>query len=62
MKYSKKVNVWYAGVTKDGTVYCEAKDFNTQREADDFILSICEYPEVDQITKTVSWKFEGRNK
>lgn len=61
MEYSKKVNVWYAGV-RGNEAYCEALDFNTQKEADDFILSICERLDVDQITKTVSWKFEGRNK
>ena len=62
MEYSKKVNVWYAGVRFDGTAYCEVVDFDTRTEADDFIYSICNEPEVDQITETISWKFEGRNK
>ena len=49
--------VFYAGVN-----IWDVLKFNTEEEADCFINKIKDRTDIDQISKTIEWKFEGRNK
>ena len=57
-----KISVLYAGVNAWDVAYCDVLTFNTEEEADRFISKIKDRMDVDQISKTIDWKFEGRNK
>ena len=52
-----KILVFYAGVN-----IWDVLTFNTEEEADRFINKIKDRMDIDQISKTIEWKFEGRNK
>lgn len=49
--------VFYAGVN-----IWDVVKFDTEEEADRFINKIKDRMDIDQISKTIEWKFEGRNK
>ena len=49
--------VFYAGVN-----IWDVIKFDTEEEADCFINKIKDRTDIDQISKTIEWKFEGRNK
>lgn len=49
--------VFYAGVNIWNVV-----KFDTEEEADRFINKIKDRMDINQISKTIEWKFEGRNK
>lgn len=49
--------VFYAGVN-----IWDVIKFDTEEEADCFINKIKDRMDIDQISKTIEWKFEGRNK
>lgn len=49
--------VFYAGVN-----IWDVLKFDTEEEADRFIDKIKDRMDIDQISKTIEWKFEGRNK
>ena len=49
--------VFYAGVN-----IWDVVKFNTEEEADCFINKIKDRMDINQISKTIEWKFEGRNK
>lgn len=49
--------VFYAGVN-----IWNVLKFNTEEEADCFINKIKDRTDINQISKTIEWKFEGRNK
>ena len=49
--------VFYAGVN-----IWDVVKFDTEEEADRFISKIKDRMDIDQISKTIEWKFEGRNK
>ncbi len=57
-----KITVFYAGVNVWNVDYFEELIFDTEEEADRFINKIKNRTDVNRITKTISWKFEGRNK
>ena len=57
-----KITVFYAGVNFWNVDYFEELIFDTEEEADRFINKIKNRTDVNRITKTISWKFEGRNK
>lgn len=57
-----KITVFYAGVNVWNIDYFEELIFDTEEEADRFINKIKNRTDVNRITKTISWKFEGRNK
>lgn len=56
-----KITVFYAGVNCWNVDYFEELIFDTEKEADRFINKIKNRTDVNRITKTISWKFEGRN-
>ena len=49
--------VFYAGVNVWDVI-----KFDTEEEADRFINKIKDRMDIDQISKTIEWKFERRNK
>lgn len=49
--------VFYAGVD-----IWDVLKFNTEEEADYFINKIKDRTDINQISKTIEWKFEERNK
>lgn len=49
--------VFYAGVN-----IWDVLKFNTEEEADCFINKIKDRTDINQISKTIEWKFEERNK
>ena len=49
--------VFYAGVN-----IWDVVKFDTEEEADRFINKIKDRMDIDQISKTIEWKFERRNK
>lgn len=49
--------VFYAGVN-----IWDVVKFDTEEEADRFINKIKDRMDINQISKTIEWKFEGRNK
>ena len=49
--------VFYAGVN-----IWDVIKFDTEEEADRFINKIKDRMDIDQISKTIEWKFERRNK
>lgn len=49
--------VFYAGVN-----IWDVLKFNTEEEADYFINKIKDRTDINQISKTIEWKFEERNK
>ena len=49
--------VFYAGVN-----IWDVVKFDTEEEADRFINKIKDRMDIDQISKTIEWKFEERNK
>ena len=49
--------VFYAGVNVWDVI-----KFDTEEEADCFINKIKDRMDIDQISKTIEWKFERRNK
>ena len=49
--------VFYAGVN-----IWDVLTFDTEEEADRFINKIKDRMDIDQISKTIEWKFERRNK
>lgn len=57
-----KISALYAGVNIWDEAYCDVLTFDTEEEADHFINKIKDRMDVDQISKTIDWKFEGRNK
>ena len=57
-----KISVLYAGVNACDVAQCDVLTFDTEEEADRFISKIKDRMDVDQISKTIDWKFEGRNK
>ena len=52
-----KILVFYAGVN-----IWDVLTFDTEEEADRFINKIKDRMDIDQISKTIEWKFERRNK
>lgn len=48
--------VFYAGVN-----IWDVIKFDTEEEADCFINKIKDRMDIDQISKTIEWKFEGRD-
>ena len=58
----KKISVLYSGVNFWDEAYCDVLNFDTEEEANRFINKIKDRMDVDQISKTIDWKFEGRNK
>ena len=57
-----KISVLYSGVNFWDEAYSDILYFDTEEEADRFISKIKDRMDVDQISKTIDWKFEGRNK
>ena len=51
-----KILVFYAGVN-----IWDVLTFDTEEEADRFINKIKNRMDIDQISKTIEWKFERRN-
>lgn len=49
--------VFYAGVN-----IWDVVKFDTEEEADRFINKIKDRMDINQISKTIEWKFEGRDK
>ena len=49
--------VFYTGVN-----IWDVVKFDTEEEADRFINKIKDRMDINQISKTIEWKFEGRNK
>ena len=52
-----KILVFYAGVN-----IWDVLTFDTEEEADRFINKIKDRMDIDQISKTIEWKFERKNK
>ena len=52
-----KILVFYAGAN-----IWDVLTFDTEEEADRFINKIKDRMDIDQISKTIEWKFERRNK
>ena len=57
IKMETKILVFYAGVN-----IWDVLTFDTEEEADRFINKIKDRMDIDQISKTIEWKFERRNK
>ena len=57
IKMETNILVFYAGVN-----IWDVIKFNTEEEADRFINKIKDRMDIDQISKTIEWKFERRNK
>ena len=57
-----KISVLYSGINFWDEAYSDILYFDTEEEADCFISKIKDRMDVDQISKTIEWKFEGRNK
>lgn len=58
----RSYSVFYNGVNFWDEAYSDILYFDTEEEADRFISKIKDRMDVDQISKTIDWKFEGRNK
>ena len=57
-----KISVLYSGVNFWDEAYSDILYFDTEEEADRFINKIKDRMDIDQISKTIEWKFERRNK
>ena len=57
IKMETNILVFYAGVN-----IWDVIKFDTEEEADRFINKIKDRMDIDQISKTIEWKFERRNK
>ena len=57
-----KISVLYSGINFWDEAYSDILYFDTEEEADRFISKIKDRMDVDQISKTIEWKFERRNK
>ena len=57
IKMETNILVFYAGVNVWDVI-----KFDTEEEADCFINKIKDRMDIDQISKTIEWKFERRNK